>query len=205
MGVWDFLILLIFLCLCLLYLCLLTTVDNRHLLVRKYLPNSIFDTFPIRKWTNISSLGMMHGSHAVIYLHGCSLRFETYFSNFLRKINSAPYFPCVPLSTSKKYACRLFSTANFDLDCVHRNDEWIRSNITSEKYQVTLSFYWWWMMMMDYRGELILWHGTSRLCPNSSWFRSTMPHGAIPMLTTRPERCCPSRRSASPTCFVTPA
>lgn len=59
--------------------------------------------------------------------------------------------------------------------------------------------------MMNYRGELILWHGTSRLCPSSSWFRSTMPHGAMPILTTRPERCWPSRRSASPTCFVTPA
>lgn len=55
-----------------------------------------------------------------------------------------------------------------------------------------------------YLGELILWQGTSRLCPNSSWFRSTIPHGAIPMLTTRPVRCCPSSSNASPTCFVTP-
>lgn len=55
-----------------------------------------------------------------------------------------------------------------------------------------------------YLGELILWHGTSRLCPNNSWFFSTIPQGAIPMLTTRPERCCPSIDKASPTCFVTP-
>lgn len=55
-----------------------------------------------------------------------------------------------------------------------------------------------------YLGELILWQGTSRLCPNNSWFRSTIPHGAIPILTTRPVRCCPSNKSASPTCFVTP-
>lgn len=42
------------------------------------------------------------------------------------------------------------------------------------------------------------------MCPSSSWFRSTIPHGAIPMLTTRPDRCCPSSSRASPTCFVTP-
>lgn len=48
--------------------------------------------------------------------HGCNFRLDMNFSNFLRKISSAPYFPCVPLSTSKKYACRLFNTANFDLD-----------------------------------------------------------------------------------------
>lgn len=50
----------------------------------------------------------------------------------------------------------------------------------------------------------MLWQGTSRLCPNNSWLRSTIPHGAIPILTTRPVRCCPSSKSASPTCFVTP-
>lgn len=55
-----------------------------------------------------------------------------------------------------------------------------------------------------YLGELILWHGTSRLCPNNSWLRSTIPHGAIPILTTRPVLCCPSSSKASPTCFVTP-
>lgn len=38
-----------------------------------------------------------------------------YFSNFLRRMISAPYFPWVPLSTSRKYACRLFSTANLEL------------------------------------------------------------------------------------------
>lgn len=55
-----------------------------------------------------------------------------------------------------------------------------------------------------YLGELMLWHGTSRLWPSSSWLRSTIPHGAIPMLTTRPVFCWPSSKSASPTCFVTP-
>lgn len=53
-------------------------------------------------------------------------------------------------------------------------------------------------------GELMLWQGTSRLWPRSSWLRSTMPQGAMPILTTRPVRCCPSKSSASPTCLVTP-
>lgn len=53
-------------------------------------------------------------------------------------------------------------------------------------------------------GELMLWQGTSRLWPSSSWLRSTMPQGAMPMLTTRPVRCWPSRSRASPTCLVTP-
>lgn len=48
-------------------------------------------------------------------LHGCSFKFEMNFSSLRRSINSAPYLACVPLSTSRKYAWRLFSTANFDL------------------------------------------------------------------------------------------
>lgn len=47
--------------------------------------------------------------------HGCNFKHDMNFSNLRRRISSAPYFPCVPLSTSKKYACRLFNTANFDL------------------------------------------------------------------------------------------
>lgn len=60
-------------------------------------------------------------------------------------------------------------------------------------------------MQITNLGELMLWHGTSRLWPNNSWLRSTIPHGAIPILTTRPVRCWPSNKSASPTCFVTPS
>ena len=50
------------------------------------------------------------------HLQGCSFWFDMYFSSFLRRISSAPYRPWVPLSTSRKYACRLFSTASFDLE-----------------------------------------------------------------------------------------
>lgn len=75
-----------------------------------------------------------------------------------------------------------------------------RFKIFTRKELEVLSSDWW----NIYLGELILWHGTSRLCPNNSWLRSTIPHGAIPMLTTRPDLCCPSTSSASPTCFVTP-
>lgn len=60
-------------------------------------------------------------------------------------------------------------------------------------------------IIKTYLGELMLWHGTSLLCPKSSWLRSTIPHGAIPILTTLPVLCWPSKSSASPTCFVTPA
>lgn len=72
----------------------------------------------------------------------------------------------------------------------------------SEQYEHWTSDTCW--IIFIYRGELMLWHGTSRLWPNNSWFRSTIPHGAIPILTTRPVRCCPSNNNASPTCFVTP-
>lgn len=37
------------------------------------------------------------------------------FSSLRLKISSAPYLPCVPLSTKRKYAWRLFRTANLDL------------------------------------------------------------------------------------------
>lgn len=122
-------------------------------------------------------------------LHGCNFWFDMYFSNFRLRIISAPYFPCVPLSTSRKYAWRLFNTANFDL-FLEELDFWMFDIFFKE--------------IRIYLGELILWHGTSRLCPSNSWFFSTIPQGAIPILTTRPERCCPSIDKASPTCFVTP-
>lgn len=48
-------------------------------------------------------------------IHGCNFKLEMYFSSLLRKTISAPYRPPVPLSTSKKYACRLFRTAYLDL------------------------------------------------------------------------------------------
>lgn len=48
-------------------------------------------------------------------LQGCNFCLEIYFSNFLRKIISAPYLPVEPLSTRRKYACLLFSTAYLDL------------------------------------------------------------------------------------------
>lgn len=130
----------------------------------------------------------------ISYSHGCNFWFEMYFSNFRRRMISAPYFPCVPLSTSKKYAWRLLRTASLlllkmkhliGLESLFRKSfKYVCRNI--------------------YLGELMLWHGTSRLCPSNSWFRSTIPHGAIPMLTSRPDRCWPSMSKASPTCFVTP-
>lgn len=48
-------------------------------------------------------------------LHGCNFKLEMYFSSFRLRMISAPYFAWVPLSTSRKYACRLFSTANLEL------------------------------------------------------------------------------------------
>lgn len=162
-------------------------------------------------------------------------------------MSSAPYFPCVPLSTSKKYACRLFNTANFDLltsnwantdkVCGWKGEGKIRKknvirmilingsaeepvngkvNSQTANALVVRCFFLFPLRVFTnnptendttwifYLGDDILWQGTSRLCPNSSWFRSTIPHGAIPMLTTRPVRCCPSSSNASPTCFVTP-
>lgn len=119
-----------------------------------------------------------------------------YFSNFRRKMISAPYFPCVPLSTSKKYAWRLFRTASLLLSKL-KHFIGLKSFFFRQKIKTKSC----WNI---YLGELMLWHGTSRLCPNSSWFRSTIPQGAIPMLTNRPDLCWPSTSSASPTCFVTP-
>lgn len=162
------------------------------------------------------------GIKKIEYLHGCNFRLEINFSNFRRNISSAPYFPWVPLSTSKKYAWRLFKTANFDL-CIwskRKKRKWsinrdevnyvnchqLKSNSfkrNSDNCVLSLCCTENWIGSI-YRGELMLWHGTSRLWPNSSWFRSTIPHGAIPILTTRPVRCCPSNNNASPTCFVTP-
>lgn len=49
------------------------------------------------------------------HLHGYSLCFDIYFSSLRLRIISAPYFPTVPLSTSRKYACLLFKAAVLDL------------------------------------------------------------------------------------------
>lgn len=67
-------------------------------------------------WLCISSYMLyVYSIWSEVHLHGCNFKLDMNFSNFLRRMSSAPYFPCVPLSTSKKYACRLFNTANFDL------------------------------------------------------------------------------------------
>lgn len=48
-------------------------------------------------------------------LHGYNLCLDMYFSSLRLKMISAPYLATVPLSTSKKYACRLFRAAILDL------------------------------------------------------------------------------------------
>lgn len=57
----------------------------------------------------------MMKNKALYYLQGCNFKLDMYFSNFLLRMISAPYFAWVPLSTSRKYAWRLFSTANLEL------------------------------------------------------------------------------------------
>lgn len=50
------------------------------------------------------------------YSQGCSFCAAMYFSSFRLSTISAPYLPTEPLSTRRKYACRLFRTASFDLE-----------------------------------------------------------------------------------------
>lgn len=81
-------------------------------------------------------------------LHGCSFKFDMNFSSLRRSINSAPYLACVPLSTSRKYAWRLFSTASFDLEikgkkkiCSKYRQREIQGSICWEYQQVAGSQY----------------------------------------------------------------
>lgn len=48
-------------------------------------------------------------------LQGYNLCLDMYFSSLRLKMISAPYLATVPLSTSRKYACRLFKAAILDL------------------------------------------------------------------------------------------